>query len=291
MLWMIDGFSRVMRRLPHLRGKVNAAWWLGRHVAGRRGYLPGGWRMTMAEGTVIELPQDSSMTWEVAFSGQYDTPYVEVARRYVTPGSLVLDVGASLGLWTVQLARTARSVGAEVWAVEPEPANLWWLKRNLALNGLDRVVQIHPIALGSTPGSLRIQLRDAGGGNAAVAFGDEPGTSEVQVLRMDDIPRSCSVSFIKLDVEGFELEILRGARQLLEKDCPVVFGEFNRRWLEARGEDLGAFLREIEQLGYQSHTLSLSRSRPWRAVDSAEAVPIDVSGKVLAEDLLLVPRK
>ncbi len=288
---MIEGVSRMMRRLPPVRGRVNAAWWLGRHVPDRRKHPSGRWRMTMAEGAVLELPQNSSMTWEVAFSGQYDAPYLELARRYITPGSLVLDVGASLGLWTVQLARTARSVGAEIWAVEPAPANVRWLERNVTLNSLNQLVQIYPIALGSAPGSLKIKLNDPDGGNAEVAFEEEPGASVVQVRRMDDLPRARSVSFIKLDVEGFELEILRGARQLLEKDHPVVFGEFSRSCLEERGEDLGAFLRELDQLGYQSHKVALSRSRPWRAVDRAQPVPIDISGEVLAQDLLLVPRK
>lgn len=245
--------------------------------------------MRMSDGSLLDLPANSSMTWAVAFSGQWDTAHVEAVRSYIHPGTLALDIGASLGLWTVQLARAARSAGAEVWAVEPVPANVSWLERNVSLNRLEQVVKIFPVALGSTAGIQPIELDEPGGGNAHIGLKGRTQSDHVKVLRLDDLPRMRPVSFIKIDVEGFELEVLRGAQNLLAEDRPVVFGEFSRVWLKARNEDLGAFLRGLAQLGYQSHTVELRRSRPWLAPDRVGLMPLDVSGDVSAEDLLLIP--
>jgi 2-polyprenyl-3-methyl-5-hydroxy-6-metoxy-1,4-benzoquinol methylase len=58
------------------------------------------------------------MTWAVAFDGRCDEPALKATAQFIRPGSIVLDVGASLGLWTVQLGLLAASQGAQVRAFE-----------------------------------------------------------------------------------------------------------------------------------------------------------------------------
>ena len=118
------------------------------------------------------LPRSSEMTWWVASTGSYDRPLQRLLLGYVQPGTTVLDIGASLGLWTVPLAKAARAVGARVWAFEPHPQNHPWLERNVALNGLEDTVTIHRCALGDAVGEARMAIGETHdlqqGGNAAI---------------------------------------------------------------------------------------------------------------------------
>ena len=226
------------------------------------------------------------MTWRIAFTGQYDRPLQQLIRRYIEPDTLVLDIGAALGLWTVPLATFARSVNSEVWAFEPHPANLRWLELSVERNACTNV-SICPVALGDSDGVVRM---DAGegldGGNVAVVLDrDAPGI-EVDSRRLDDVPRPKRVSFIKIDVEGFELAVLRGASALIAADRPTILGEFEPHWLEARNEALNPWLEKMRDLGYTVQHVEHRRARPWLA---AEQIRINESASD-SGDLLLTPK-
>src|SRR5437588_12575997 len=93
----VETVAAVSRALPALRGKQKLARWImGRAEA--RGALEGSWSLSLKDGTRLELPRQSLMTWEVAFTGSYDHEIVAQISEFVRPGTLVLDVGASLGL-------------------------------------------------------------------------------------------------------------------------------------------------------------------------------------------------
>jgi FkbM family methyltransferase len=235
------------------------------------------------------------MTWRVAFTGHYDRPLQRLLLAYVQPGTTVLDVGASLGLWTVPLAKGAREVGARVWAFEPHPRNHQWLERNVALNGLEDTVTIHRCAVGDAVGEARMGIGETQdfqqGGNAAINVDPKsPLGVLVPVKRLDDFAIPPSVSAVKIDVEGYEISVLRGAKELIARDRPVILGEFDRYWIEQRGENLSAFLEGVGHDGYQPHVVEKRRSRPWMA--ARQAVPVPLAGNREprpGDDLLLLP--
>jgi FkbM family methyltransferase len=282
--------AQAARRLPALRGKAR----LARHFMNRDGRaLDGHWELRLRGGTRFELPRCSEMSWTVAFQGSYDAALQRAALPYLVPGTLIVDVGASLGLWTVPLTRAASRMGSTVWAIEPHPENARWLRRNLCLNGLDEVVTVHQCALGDRSSAARLSLGEAhdfGAGNVAISVDDSDKGVEVSVRRLDDLPRDRRVSFMKLDVEGYELHALRGAQRLLNEDRPVILGEFSQEWLEARGEELRPFLAAMEELGYETLATDMTRSLPWRPLDRVDFEPLGPSGPGDADNLLLRPR-
>ena len=232
------------------------------------------------------------MAWTIAFSGSYDAAARAVLEQHIEPDTLVLDVGASLGLWTVPLTISAAKAGARVWAFEPHPNNHRWLRHNIALNGLDSAVVVHETALSDMAGVVHMDFGEAGlmggGGNAAVGVGDVSSGVPVPTTTLDSLRWPVRVSAIKIDVEGYEVRVLRGAAEMISRDRPVIYGEFSQDWLQIRGDDVGPFLEEMFDGGYDVFAVSAVRSRPWRTRDATRLRALS-RGEV-AEDLLLVPR-
>ena len=127
------GFAAVLRWLPPLRGKaqLGLAW---KDLRERRHPLEGAWNLRLGDGLLVSLPRSSLMTWTVASTGHWDGPVIDFVQRYVLPETLVLDVGASLGLWSLPLGSIARERSSLVWAFEPDPRNVAWLTGNVQRN-------------------------------------------------------------------------------------------------------------------------------------------------------------
>lgn len=256
----------------------------------RTGRLGGEWRLKLRDGMRFALPRQSAMAWAVAFRGSWEAESRELLVRHMEPNTLVLDIGASLGLWTVSLGRLAATNNAHVWAFEPHPNNHPWLHRNIRLNHLEPFVTVHETALGEGAGVVAMDVGEAGraGGNSAVAVGAPlPNAVLVPIVALDSIARFARVSVIKIDVEGYEVRVLRGAQQLIERDRPVIFGEFSHHWLSERGDDLLGLLDDLRNLGYEVFQVRHSRTRSWLATE-ATSLNLLHTGQV-AEDLLLRP--
>ena len=150
--------------------------------------------------------------------------------RFVKPGDLVFDVGAHVG----DRIASFRRLGARVVAVEPQPALARTLK---LLYGRDRAVAIEPVAVGRSAGSidLKVNIDNPTVSSASDAFikaaNGAPGwegqqwtkTVRVAVTTLDElVDRYGLPSFIKLDVEGFEVEAMAG----LTRPVPALSFEF-----------------------------------------------------------------
>ena len=136
-------------------------------------------------------------------------------RESVAPGSSVLDVGANVGAYTMLFATWSGPSGRVV-AFEPASASRAGLLRHLALNGLAQRVEVRPEAVSDATGTL--MFRDAGthGDNRIVADKTD-GAAATPSLTIDDFceRERLAPDAIKIDVEGAELAVLRGARRTI----------------------------------------------------------------------------
>lgn len=137
---------------------------------------------------------------------------------------------------------------------------------------------------------MRLGYRETGGGNGSLHEHPRAGSIAVPVTRLDDLTFPCRVSFVKMDVEGFEFEVLRGAREVIERDRPVIFGEFSAGWLQIREEDLPSFITGFaERHDYHVFAVEEERSAPWRPKDRARLRRLKPPFLIGAENLLLMP--
>lgn len=148
--------------------------------------------------------------------GTFEPEETRLLSKLLPGVSTFVDVGANVGYY----ACLARSLGCAVVAIEPLPSNLKRLLYNLSLNGWNDT-QVIPLGMGDTSGILELH----GGGTGASLIGGWAGVSAlnkqlVAVSSLDAVVRMCPLKgdvLVKVDVEGAELPMLRGARQLIAR--------------------------------------------------------------------------
>jgi FkbM family methyltransferase len=147
----------------------------------------------------------------IAATGAWEPFETELVRRLVRPGQLFVDCGANIGWYSMAVA----GLDVDVLAFEPEPRNLRLLRRNLEANGLAHRVDVRPCAAGAAPGVARLQRSSDNQGDHRMAADPVGDTLVVDVVRLDDVIGDRPVAVLKLDTQGSEVAILRGARRTL----------------------------------------------------------------------------
>lgn len=149
---------------------------------------------------------------------------IDWARQFVRPGSTFVDAGAHVGSWALSLAENCR----EVHAFEAQRETFYRLCAGILENGLANTVSAHHCALGDGAGhaTLRVISRD-GGGSSTVSLPTHqtPLAIERVERRTLDSFGIRNVSLLKVDVEGAEIEVLRGAMELINRDQPAILFE------------------------------------------------------------------
>lgn len=219
---------------------------------------------------------DRYITRSMLAYGEYSPREAEVLASYLRPGDTAIDVGANLGTLTLPMAR-AVGAGGCVIAFEPQTMIHQCLTQTLVQSEVPWV-QARRQAVGATAGSVRIGRSDASRAqnHGAIGIVETGDGDRVDMVCLDDLDQS-ACRLIKIGVEGFELEVLRGAAHLLAKHHPVICVECDR---PGKLEPLVAFL---SGLGYRvfKHEPPLFSSQNYRHCD-VNLFPGLVSGNLLA---------
>jgi|GEM_PF-301525 len=144
--------------------------------------------------------------------GTYEKRTQALFRWFIQPGDVVLDIGANTGFYTLLASKLTGSSG-HVYAFEPMPRNIDYLKCHVKLNAV-RNVTILPLAAAANSGKARFRL----GANASMGGLANDGELEVPTASLDDLLAAGRISipdFIKMDIEGGETDALRGASAIL----------------------------------------------------------------------------
>ena len=212
----------------------------------------------------------------IYYEGIYEAGTLYFLQHALQMGDVFVDAGANIGLMSIAAARWVGARG-RVYAFEPLQATFELLLRNIELNHALNVTA-HAVALGSSPEFRSIyERRQAGrGATTLVAARDGQASDVVEVDTLDRfLERSGrpTVRLVKIDVEGWELELLAGARELLAgADAPMLVLEYSTAVRLAGGahRDLLAFLDSVND--YKFFRLvhgkeSVSRLRAIRGPD------------------------
>jgi FkbM family methyltransferase len=219
---------------------------------------------------------DSSVGTAIKDARDYEPHVVARMRRELAPGQTFVDVGASLGYFTV-LAGDAVGPTGRVVSCEPGPQNHSVLLLNVVSRGLENVT-VHRLAVGDRRGVL---LYSGSGGNGAVGpYDGDPAALAthdlVETAPLDELLAGLDrVDIIKADVEGAEGLVLRGARQTLAAHHPVLFLEFSPPSLATTSGMSGReLLDELGALGYRFEVLGADAPAGDAALSPAEVLAV-----------------
>lgn len=202
----------------------------------------------------------------------------EMIQKLSSNSPLFVDAGANVGAWTVALA--AAHPNAHVYSFEPTPGTFRMLSNNIALNRLQNVTAMQ-VALSDSAGPVPFQISKS----ASIFNRLAPGAYhpedyrhrfagsrviEVESISLDDFCRNSDidkVGFLKLDVEGAEVRVLRGARNLLRnRAIELIWLEVEPDNLRETGDSINSLAEFMATVGYTLHFLQ-SDGYPGPAVD------------------------
>ena len=168
------------------------------------------------------------------------------------PDDVFYDVGANIGLYSCFVTNVITD--GRVVAFEPHPANVARLKENLALNAGNPLVHQCALSNESGRGSLELHGTEAGAGQHALAMADSDDSIDIELTTGDDVVSRDGVpapNVIKIDVEGAELDVLRGLRRTVASEsCRFVYCEVHRETIGRYGDDPHQVVEFFEQFDF-----------------------------------------
>lgn len=184
-------------------------------------------------GSFLYFPADHFLGRAIETYGECCELELGVYRTLLGEGAVLIEVGANAGFLTVPLARMVGASGRVV-AFEPQPAIHRLLCANVALNGLGQVACVHA-AVGAAEGAIDVPVidpsRPGNFGAVSLVAGAAPG-GKAAAVPLVSLDRACAglerLDAIKIDVEGMELDVLKGAQGLIERFRPVILPENDR---------------------------------------------------------------
>lgn len=181
------------------------------------------------------------------YLGLFEPCETRLLRKLLDSGDTFIDVGAHIGWFTIVAARSVGASG-QVIACEPYPSNAAMLKGNLARNGCSNV-RVVEAALGSQQGTIAVATAGDSGAVTALDWARD-GRAEVPMMTLDDIAADlAAVTLIKVDVEGWEAQVLRGGAKTLSQTEYVLI-EINPPALRKAGSSPGEVFGLLRGAGF-----------------------------------------
>ena len=209
---------------------------------------------TLVDGAKVVAPNSLDLITPYVLREQQDwfEDEIKFLRRLLQPGETVIDIGANYGVYTVSMAQAVGRSG-KVWAFEPASSTARLLAEGIVANGFTQVT-VETSALSNVTGTAQLRLDQQSELNALNRGEPRAGNSEtVAVVTLDDRMDAYDwreIAFVKIDAEGEETNILKGAERFFAALSPLVQYEIKA------GADLHLGLAEaFARLGYDSYRL------------------------------------
>jgi FkbM family methyltransferase len=237
---------------------------------------------TRRHGLQWELDLREGIDFAIWLLGAFERRTIAAYSRYVGPGSIVFDIGANIGAHTLPLAVRVGATG-HVYAFEPVRWARNKLQANLGLNGslTDRVT-VHQLLLterdgAPVPATIHASwpLGSAAGVHPALRARRLPtdGAGAVTVDSFVSAEQLTRLDLIKLDVDGHECSVLRGARNTLRRFRPVIVLELSPYILEEHGDSIDSLLRLLKDGRYLLYHLDGETPLPLEAAALCRLIP------------------
>lgn len=229
-------------------------------------------------GTMLYGVNDRYIGKSLEVYGEFSYFEQKIFSQLIKPGQLVLDVGANIGVHTLCFSKLVGEGGA-VYAFEPQRIVFQQLCANIALNSIMNTACLQN-AVGEAPGSLMVPVFDFRevDNYGGLGLGEWSKGEKVSVITIDSLKlKRCH--FIKADVEGMEVHVLKGARETIEHFKPLMYVENDR---EDKSKEL---IKYIASLGYRLFWSVL----PMYNADNYFKNPKNIFPGIVSKNMLCIP--
>jgi len=216
---------------------------------------------------ILDL-SDKGIHRDLYLNGIREPQATRYLQSILEPEWTVVDIGANIGYYALQEARAVR----EVIALEPAPANYDALEANINLN-LYGNIEAHQLAIGDYVGEAGFELSRACNWNS-IAIRNKKGTIPVRVETLDRFLNGTKIDFVRMDVEGYEMNVLKGMEGILSNHPPGMFIEVHRDKLRGYGSSQREVMEYLAGFGYSiEKSFIMGRESVTGRIDSLLADP------------------
>lgn len=222
---------------------------------------------------LLVSPQDlRTAPVEILNFGAYEPTESKYLERFAKNAKTFFDIGANIGWYSLLLSK--RYPALRVLAFEPIPATLAQLKAHVKANHMEQQIEILPLGLSEKNAELVFFFYPEGSVNASLAnVSGRESAVEIRcpVRRLDDLvaERNLHVDLLKCDVEGAELLVFKGGKEVLRTQRPIVFTEMLRKWSAPFGYHPNEIISFFKELGYRCFAVSGEHLRPFSEMNEA----------------------
>jgi FkbM family methyltransferase len=211
-MFTLEMCARTIRHLPLLR-KLDSFWNLVTPAYERflRLIYKNGLKRVINKTDIVYLPHELRH-----YTGQYEKDVWEKIMAHVRPGDTIADVGAYLGFYAFAFSKRVGSSG-KVVAFEPDPNNLAALRDRVKLYKINSKLDLMGVAVGDVKGKLSFAAEGISVSRVIGKSLKKDKGIEVDCIRLDDLFGLEKLDLIKIDVEGYEAQVLLGAVNVLKR--------------------------------------------------------------------------
>jgi FkbM family methyltransferase len=211
------------------------------------------------KGLLINVSPRDHIQRQLFWYGHYEKEAFLLAEKLIREDAIVLDIGANIGYFSLIAARKASR--GKVIAFEPLSSLRHEISQNILLNKLVNL-EVEPYAIGNQTRSTTFFIADEsniGMSGLAPQENFSGATEQVSLIRLDEwLSRHTlpAINFIKIDTEGAELEVLKGMKDLLQKNRPVILIEVMAHLLLLFGNSPGDLYSFLDQFQYTPYLIT-----------------------------------
>jgi FkbM family methyltransferase len=237
---------------------------------------------------------DLIITPQLVIYRRWEPELTDVIWNSCGPDTVFVDVGANIGYFTVLAGASIRNVGkGRVIAVEPNPDCLPLLKRNLIINWSMCPIDIHTVAAGEAPGDAWLAYPPERTANAHVSTPGQDVEGErrrqVRIEPLDAlVPEALAVDILKIDVEGHEISVFRGAQGVIARSPRIrIVMEWSPVQMREAGVPFDEVRDGLARLGLVARKLPPFGSLYNLTDENSPLIPIDRLSDLAYDNILL----
>lgn len=208
--------------------------------------------------SIFISPKNGFIDKHIYLYGTYEPFILDLISRYLRDGSTFVDIGANIGQHSIFAASVVGDSG-KVYSFEPIPYIYSQLLDSVKINHFDSIIEAHNVALGEEDKTeiLYIETNNVGGSSIVGPHGKDNEEINITVKRGDDMLRDIKhIDMVKIDVEGYEYEVLAGMQKILAQHKPIIVLEFSGKLYFSKGRGNGnKIISLLQNIGYDLYDI------------------------------------